>query len=182
MLDSPLFLWYDNRVANPIYPMISAKAVSYTEGYRSGHNEAVLKTVCLIGTWVRIPHPPPTKKELLSTKSSFLFIQAAGLAYHHRAKCGVYHQQRQSRCCISSRASVYFPVAWWYTTLRVDDIQCFALMIYTPSAWLYRELRWSPCKSRVFVFFRGKKYSPFIIAPFPDLMDLNLRLYENMLK
>ena len=26
--------------------MISAKAVSYTEGYRSGHNEAVLKTVC----------------------------------------------------------------------------------------------------------------------------------------
>ena len=27
------------------YPMISAKAVSYTEGYRSGHNEAVLKTV-----------------------------------------------------------------------------------------------------------------------------------------
>ena len=25
--------------------MISAKAVSYTEGYRSGHNEAVLKTV-----------------------------------------------------------------------------------------------------------------------------------------
>ena len=25
-------------------PMISAKAVSYTEGYRSGHNEAVLKT------------------------------------------------------------------------------------------------------------------------------------------
>ena len=29
--------------------MISAKAVSYTEGYRSGHNEAVLKTsfVCL---------------------------------------------------------------------------------------------------------------------------------------
>ena len=26
------------------YPMISAKAVSYTEGYRSGHNEAVLKT------------------------------------------------------------------------------------------------------------------------------------------
>ena len=24
--------------------MISAKAVSYTEGYRSGHNEAVLKT------------------------------------------------------------------------------------------------------------------------------------------
>ena len=25
------------------YLMISAKAVSYTEGYRSGHNEAVLK-------------------------------------------------------------------------------------------------------------------------------------------
>ena len=36
----------ENRLAqfNKIeYPMISAKAVSYTEGYRSGHNEAVLK-------------------------------------------------------------------------------------------------------------------------------------------
>ena len=42
-------------------PMISAKAVSYTEGYRSGHNEAVLKTVCPLDTWVRISHPPPPK-------------------------------------------------------------------------------------------------------------------------
>ena len=32
------------------YLMISAKAVSYTEGYRSGHNEAVLKTVCPLDT------------------------------------------------------------------------------------------------------------------------------------
>ena len=42
--------------------------------------------------------------------------------------------------CISSRISVCLPAAWWYTTLRVDDMQFLAeLMIYTPSAWLRRE-------------------------------------------
>ena len=42
------------------YPMISAKAVSYMEAYRSGHNEAVLKTVWVWKpTGVRIPLPPP---------------------------------------------------------------------------------------------------------------------------
>ena len=30
-----------------------------TQAYRSGHNEAVLKTVCLTGTGVRIPQPAP---------------------------------------------------------------------------------------------------------------------------
>ena len=53
-------------------PMISAKAVSYTEGYRSGHNEAVLKTVCPLDTWVRISHPPPPKS-LENTTFSRLF-------------------------------------------------------------------------------------------------------------
>ena len=54
------------------YLMISAKAVSYTEGYRSGHNEAVLKTVCPLDTWVRISHPPPSKS-LENTTFSRLF-------------------------------------------------------------------------------------------------------------
>ena len=48
----------------------------------------------------------------------FKFIQATGLAYHHRAKCGVYHQPL--RGCISSRAGVYFPCG---------------LMIYNTSCW-----------------------------------------------
>jgi len=41
-----------------------------------------------------------------------LFIQAAGLAYHRRAKRGGYHQPPWG--WISSRAGVYF--------LRLDDI------------------------------------------------------------
>ncbi|MBR5120398.1 MAG: hypothetical protein IKV02_05310 [Clostridia bacterium] len=45
----------------------------------------------------------------MSTKSYFFFIQAAGLAYHRRAKCGAYHQPL--RGCISSRVSVYLPAA-----------------------------------------------------------------------
>ena len=55
--------------------MISAKAVSYTEGYRSGHNEAVLKTVWGSNpTWVRIPHPPPQALEKPSVFKGFLFF------------------------------------------------------------------------------------------------------------
>ena len=36
----------------------------YTQEYRSGHNEAVLKTVCLTGTGVRIPQPAPKNKDI----------------------------------------------------------------------------------------------------------------------
>ena len=52
------------------------------------------------GEALQISPSPPTKKELLSTKSSFFVIQAAGLAYHRRAKRGVYHQPLWG--CISS--------------------------------------------------------------------------------
>ena len=36
------------------------------------------------------------KRNFCLPKVLFLFIQAAGLAYHHRAKCGEYHQGRQT--------------------------------------------------------------------------------------
>ena len=49
------------------------------------------------------------------------FIQAAGLAYHHRAKRGVYHQGRQS-ALVSHHALACI-------SLRLDDIQHFVLMI-----------------------------------------------------
>ena len=69
-------------------------------------------------------------------KVTSFFIQAAGLAYHHRAKRGAYHQPLWG--CISSRVSVHPPAAWWDATLRVDDIpqlvaddiQGFALILY----------------------------------------------------
>ena len=62
------------------------------------------------------------------------FIQAAGLAYHHRTKCGAYHQGR-----LTDLASHHAPACIY---LRLDDIQHFVLMIYrnelrmiyTPSA------------------------------------------------
>ena len=49
-----------------------------------------------------------TKKER-SNRFVLFFIQAAGLVYHRRTKCGVYHQPLWG--CISSRVSVYFPAA-----------------------------------------------------------------------
>ena len=70
----------------------------------------------------------------LPTNVLFLFIQAAGLSYHRRTTCGVYHQGR--------RAALVSHHALACIYLRLDDIQCFALMIYrdklrmiyTPSA------------------------------------------------
>jgi len=44
------------------------------------------------------------------------------LAYHHRAKRGVYHQGR-----IAALVSHHAPAC---ISLRLDDIQCPALMIY----------------------------------------------------
>jgi len=64
-----------------------------------------LSVVHCINEWVITQQ----KENFWLPKVLFLFIQAAGLAYHRRAKRGVYHQPL--RGCISSRASVYFPAA-----------------------------------------------------------------------
>ena len=68
---------------------------------------------------VRIHHPPPKNPR---TGFSDFFIQAAGLAYHRRTKCGVYHQGR--------RAALVFHHAPVCTSLRLYDIQSHRLMIY----------------------------------------------------
>ena len=74
-----------------------------TEGYRSGHNEAVLKTVWgnPRGFESHSLRQKRTKRKLRS-----FFIQAAGLAYHHRAKCGAYHQGRVAPLHIITRQRV----------------------------------------------------------------------------
>ena len=58
----------------------------------------------------------------LPTNVRFLFIQAAGLAYHRRTKCGAYHQGRKT-ALVSHHAPACI-------SLRLDDIQHFVLMIY----------------------------------------------------
>ena len=68
-----------------------------------------------------ISAPRAAKKELLSTKSSFFVIQAAGLAYHRRAERGVYHQGRIAPLYLITRQRASY--------LRLDDIQTFGLMI-----------------------------------------------------
>jgi len=72
-------------------------------------------------------------RTLLQKRSNFclpkvtsFFIQAAGLAYHHRAKCGAYHQGRQA-ALVSHHATACI-------TLRLDEMQCCALMIYRRQA------------------------------------------------
>lgn len=84
--------------------------------------------------------PCQQKRNFCLPKVPFLFIQAAGLVYHRRMKCGAYHQGRRAALVSHHAPACILPAAWWYTTLRVGDIQCYALMIYTPSAWLGREI------------------------------------------
>ena len=75
------------------------------------------------------------KRNFCLPKVPFLFILAAGLAYHRRAKCGVYHQGLVAPLYIITRQRASY--------LRLDDIQTFGLMIYrnklrmiyTPTAW-----------------------------------------------
>ena len=52
--------------------------IIYTQEYRSGHNEAVLKTVCPKGTGVRIPLPAPIKMVYSLRVDLFLLPQSEG--------------------------------------------------------------------------------------------------------
>ena len=61
-------------------------------------------------------------------KFLFLFIQTAGLAYHRHTKCGVYHQGR-----LTALVSHHAPACIY---LRLDDIQCSALMICRNKLWM----------------------------------------------
>ncbi len=61
---------------------------------------------------VQIPSPQPKKKAVFRLLFSLVAIQAAGLAYQHRAKRGVYHQPFWG--CISSREACI--------PLRLDDM------------------------------------------------------------
>ena len=69
---------------------------------------------------VRIQLPPPTKKELLSTKSSFFVYPSRrlGISSPHNVRC------------ISSALRAVSHHAPACISLRLDDIQCSALMIY----------------------------------------------------
>ena len=87
---------------------------------------------------VRIQLPPPTKKELLSTKSSFFVYPS------HRLGIS---SPREVRCISSAPLGLYIITRQRASYLRLDDIQTFGLMIYrnklrmiyTPSARLRGE-------------------------------------------
>ena len=64
---------------------------------------------------------------ILIQNCSHFFIHYGVMAYHHRTKCGGYHQPfwavyHHALACIK---------------LRNDDIQCFALMIYSSKSEIY---------------------------------------------
>ena len=80
----------------------------------------------------RAPQPddsycPCQRKKHLLSQVLFPFIRAAGLAYHRRAKRGVYHQPL--RGCISSRASVHLTCGLMIcNSYGIDDIHAFSVI------------------------------------------------------
>jgi len=74
------------------------------------------------------------KENFCLHKVLFLFIQAAGLAYHRLAKRGVYHQVRLTALVSHHAPACIFLRLDDIPQQVADDIQCFALMIYTPLA------------------------------------------------
>ena len=68
----------------------------------------------------------PQAWHIIAARSAVHIISPFGAVSHHASAC-------------------ILPAAWWYTTLRVDDMQFLAeLMIYTPSAWFGRGKRAKP--------------------------------------
>ena len=57
-----------------------------TQAYRSGHNEAVLKTVCLTGTGVRIPQPAPKNTNFSVGVFLFFVLNLCAVTMGRRAK------------------------------------------------------------------------------------------------
>ena len=82
-------------------------------GFESLHFRQKIRQV----TTCRIFLSKPQAWHIITVRSAVYIISPFGAVSHHALAC-------------------IFPAAWWYTTLRVGDIQCFALMIYTPLAWL----------------------------------------------
>ena len=57
-----------------------------TQAYRSGHNEAVLKTACLTGTGVRIPQPAPKNTNFSVGVFLFFVLNLCAVTMGRRAK------------------------------------------------------------------------------------------------
>ena len=78
----------------------------YMQEYRSGHNEAVLKTVCPKGTGVRIPLPAPIKMVYSLRVDLFLLPQSEALESALRANSrgeGFAYPTRRSKSSLFRR-------------------------------------------------------------------------------
>ena len=95
------------------------------------HGQAVRQRSATPLSPVRFRVAPPKNSESECFRN--FFIQAAGLAYHRRTKCGAYHQP--FGLYLITRQRVFSCGLMIYKAYRFDDIQFLAeLMIYTPSA------------------------------------------------
>ena len=63
-----------------------------------------------------------TNKKGTFVYQKFLFCLSKPQAWHIITTQSCISSRAASRPCISSRASVHLPAAWWYTMLRSDDI------------------------------------------------------------
>ena len=101
------FVGYEKDI--PAYNR-SPLGCSYTQEYRSGHNEAVLKTVRPKATGVRIPLPAPKNKDTPCGCPLFFATvrgdEPEGFAYRRHT---AYHEAQSIRgICVARRCSFLF--------------------------------------------------------------------------
>ena len=98
----------------------------HSEGYRSGQNEAVLKTVCRQARGFE----SHSLRQKIHRFAVDFFIQSAGLVWHQRT-CALYGIATKSRMASrESRIKACSPVAWCHTRRCRDSIQPFGLIPY----------------------------------------------------
>ena len=82
----------------------------------------------------------PANKYKASLMQGRFFIQVEDLVYHQCAMRIVYHL-RPAQYIITRQRAYSQSSTWWYTSLRLDEIQAYDLMIYKPTAWWDTSLR-----------------------------------------
>ena len=94
------------------------RCISSATGCISFRNDDIQNFVLMICNSCGIDDIHGFRRDLCKSSNSYsimpkisFFIQAAGLVYHHRAKCGVYHQGRQAALVSHHASACIFPAA-----------------------------------------------------------------------
>ena len=104
---------FNEKIAKTIKALVESPQqrcfLFFSERFKGGEPKVATQLFAVRRASGVCMNPFLSAKKYRELCSRYFFIQAAGLVYHRRTTCGVYHQPLWG--CISSRASVHFPAA-----------------------------------------------------------------------